>query len=108
MKITDIKSSLLDLARCHSCGVRESALCSGLNDDEFGNINFSVEDVKVSAGAFLFHHRSPVLFYCSTARPCFFIASPLASAFSLFHHKPMVFWAVWAYHSIRFLVVCWI
>jgi len=54
MKIGDIKSNLLDLARCSSCGVREGALCSGLSDEEFSHINFSIEDIKVSAGSPLF------------------------------------------------------
>jgi CRP/FNR family transcriptional regulator, anaerobic regulatory protein len=54
MKIFDIKSNLLDLARCHSCSVRESALCSGMTDEEFGHVTISIEDIKYSAGATLF------------------------------------------------------
>jgi CRP-like cAMP-binding protein len=55
MKIGDIKSNLLDLARCNSCGVREGALCSGLSDDEFRHINLSIEDIRFPAGSPLFH-----------------------------------------------------
>jgi CRP/FNR family transcriptional regulator len=54
MKIADIRSNLLDRARCHSCSVRESSLCSGMTDDEFSHINLSVEDIKFPAGAPLF------------------------------------------------------
>ena len=54
MKIADIRSNLLDLARCHSCGIRDSALCSGLTDDEFSHINLSIEEIKFPAGTFLF------------------------------------------------------
>lgn len=54
MKIADIGSNLLDLARCHSCGIRESALCSGMTDDEFSHINLSIEDVKLVVGVPLF------------------------------------------------------
>lgn len=54
MKIADIRSNLLDRARCHSCGVRESSLCSGMTDDEFSHINLSVEEIKFSAGSSLF------------------------------------------------------
>ncbi len=55
MKIGDIKSSLLDLARCNTCGVREGALCAGLSDEEFSHINMSIEDIKFPAGSPLFH-----------------------------------------------------
>ncbi len=54
MNISDIRSNLLDLARCHSCGVREGALCSGLTDDEFNRFNLSIEDVMFTAGSLLF------------------------------------------------------
>ena len=54
MKISDIRSNLLDLARCHSCGVRESSLCSGMTDEEFSHINLSIEDIKFPAGSSLF------------------------------------------------------
>lgn len=54
MKIADIRSNLLDLARCHSCGVRESSLCSGITDDEFSQINFYIEDIKFPSGSLLF------------------------------------------------------
>ena len=54
MKIADIQSNLLDIARCHSCGIRESSLCSGMTDDEFSHINLSIEDIKLSAGNSLF------------------------------------------------------
>lgn len=54
MKISDIQSNLLDLARCHSCGVRESALCSGMTDEEFSHINLSIEEIKFPAGSALF------------------------------------------------------
>lgn len=54
MKIADIQSNLLDLARCHSCGVRESSLCSGMTDDEFSHINLAIEEINFPAGAALF------------------------------------------------------
>jgi CRP/FNR family transcriptional regulator, anaerobic regulatory protein len=54
MKIADIKSNLLDLARCETCGVREGSLCSGMSDDEFSHINLSIEDIKFPVGAALF------------------------------------------------------
>jgi CRP-like cAMP-binding protein len=54
MKIADINSNLLDLARCHSCGIRESSLCSGMTDDEFSHINLSIEDIKLQVGSSLF------------------------------------------------------
>ena len=54
MKIADIRSNLLDRARCHSCGVRESSLCMGMTDDEFSHINLSIEDIKFPAGYSLF------------------------------------------------------
>ena len=54
MKISDIQSNLLDLARCHSCGVRESSLCSGMTDEEFSHINLSIEEIKFPAGSSLF------------------------------------------------------
>lgn len=54
MKISDIRSNLLDLARCHSCGVRESSLCSGMTDEEFSHINLSIEEIKFPAGSSLF------------------------------------------------------
>jgi CRP-like cAMP-binding protein len=54
MKIGDVKSSLLDLVRCNTCGVREGALCSGLSDDEFSHINLSIEDIKFPPGSPLF------------------------------------------------------
>lgn len=54
MKIGDIKSNLLDLSRCHSCGIRESSLCSGMTDDEFSHITLSIEDITLPAGSSLF------------------------------------------------------
>jgi CRP/FNR family transcriptional regulator len=54
MKISDIKSNLLTLARCSACGIREGALCAGLSDEEFSHINLAIEDVKVQAGSPLF------------------------------------------------------
>jgi len=54
MKISDIGSNLLDLARCHACGVRDSALCSGMSDEEFSHINLSIEDIKFPLGAVIF------------------------------------------------------
>ncbi len=54
MKIDDIRSNLLDLARCHTCSIRDGALCSGLSDEEFSHINLSVEDIKFPAGSTLF------------------------------------------------------
>lgn len=54
MKIADIRSNFLDLARCHTCGIREGSLCSGMTDDEFGHINLSIEDIKFPAGSLLF------------------------------------------------------
>jgi len=54
MKIGDIRSNLLDLARCHTCGVRDSALCSGMSDDEFSHVNLSIEDIRFPAGSSLF------------------------------------------------------
>lgn len=54
MKISATRSSLLDFARCHSCGVRESSLCSGMTDEEFSHINLSIEDIKFPAGSSLF------------------------------------------------------
>lgn len=55
MKISDIKSSLLDLARCSTCGMHDGALCSGLSDDEFSHIKLSIEDIRFPAGSPLFH-----------------------------------------------------
>lgn len=54
MKISDIRSNLLDLSRCHSCDVRESSLCSGMTDEEFSHINLSIEETYLPAGSFLF------------------------------------------------------
>ena len=54
MKIDDIRSNLLDLARCHTCSIRDGAMCSGLSDVEFSHINLSVEDIKFPAGTSLF------------------------------------------------------
>jgi len=54
MKIGDIRSNLLDLARCHSCGIRDGSLCSGLSDEEFSHINIAVEDINFPAGASLY------------------------------------------------------
>lgn len=54
MKIGDIKSSLLDLARCHTCGIRDSSLCSGISDEDLSHINLSIEDIKFPAGSTLF------------------------------------------------------
>jgi len=53
MKISDIRSNMLDLARCHSCGIRDSSLCSGMTDEDFSHINLSIEDIKFSAGSLL-------------------------------------------------------
>lgn len=58
MKIDDIRSNLLDLARCHTCSIRDGALCSGLSDEEFSHINLSVEDIKFPAGSLLFRQGS--------------------------------------------------
>ncbi|HQS76623.1 MAG: hypothetical protein B7Y56_15905 [Gallionellales bacterium 35-53-114] len=54
MKIADIRSNFLDLARCHACGIREGSLCSGMTDDEFSHINLSIEDIKFPSGSVLF------------------------------------------------------
>lgn len=54
MKIADLKSNLLDMARCYSCGVRESALCSGLSDEEFCRLNPLIEDMQIASGDTLF------------------------------------------------------
>ena len=54
MKIGDIKSNLLDMARCNACCVREGALCAGLSDDEFKHINLSIEDIRFPAGSPLY------------------------------------------------------
>ena len=54
MKIGDIKSSLLDLARCHSCSVRDSSLCADMSDEEFSHITLSIEDIQYPAGTTLF------------------------------------------------------
>lgn len=53
MKITEIHSNLLDLARCNICNVRDSALCSGMKSDELSHINLSVEEIKFTAGSSL-------------------------------------------------------
>ena len=58
MKIGDIRSNLLDLARCQTCSIRDGALCSGLSDEEFSHINLSVEDIKFPAGSLLFRQGS--------------------------------------------------
>ena len=55
MKIADIRSNLLDRARCHSCEIRESALCSDMTDDEFSQFNVSFEDIQFPAGSALFN-----------------------------------------------------
>ena len=54
MKVTDIKSSLLNQARCHSCEVRDSALCSDMTAEEFSQFNLSFEDIQFPTGSFLF------------------------------------------------------
>lgn len=54
MKIADLKSNLLDMARCYSCSVRESALCSGLSDEEFCRLNPMIEDMQIASGDTLF------------------------------------------------------
>lgn len=58
MKISDIKTNLLDLARCHNCGIREGALCSVMTDDEFSRFSLSVEDIQYPAGSVLFRQDS--------------------------------------------------
>jgi CRP/FNR family transcriptional regulator len=58
MKIYDIKSNLLDLARCHTCGIREGALCSEMADDEFRRLSLSVEDFQYPVGSVLFRQES--------------------------------------------------
>lgn len=58
MKVADIKSSMLDLARCHNCGIREGALCSSMTDDEFNRFSSSVEDIQYPAGTFLFRQEA--------------------------------------------------
>lgn len=54
MKITDIRTNLLDLARCNSCGVRKLSLFSDLNDDDFGHIHHSIDEMEFPSGTFLF------------------------------------------------------
>lgn len=54
MKIDDIRSNQLDLARCHTCSIRDGALCSGLSDEEFTHINLLVEEIQFPAGSSLF------------------------------------------------------
>lgn len=54
MKIGDIRSNLLDLARCHSCGIRDGSLCSGLSGEEFSHINVAVEDISFPVGSSLY------------------------------------------------------
>ncbi len=54
MKIGDIKVSLLDMARCNSCSVRESSLCSGMTDNEFDRVHNYIDDVIFPAGSVLF------------------------------------------------------
>jgi CRP-like cAMP-binding protein len=51
MKIGDIKSNLLDFARCSACVVRDRALFSGLSDKEFSHINLAIEDFQFPPGA---------------------------------------------------------
>jgi len=54
MKVGDIKSNLLDLARCNSCGVRKISLFSGLTEEDFSLIHQSIDEIKLPAGASLF------------------------------------------------------
>jgi CRP/FNR family transcriptional regulator, anaerobic regulatory protein len=54
MKITDIRSNLLDLARCNSCGVRKISLFSGMTDEDFGHIHLSIDEMEFPSGASLF------------------------------------------------------
>jgi len=54
MKIEDIRSNLLDIARCYSCEARNDSLCSGMTDDEFSHLNLSIEEFKFAAGSSIF------------------------------------------------------
>lgn len=54
MKIADIQSKLLDLARCNSCGVRKISLFSGLTDEDFNHIHQSIDEIKFASGSSLF------------------------------------------------------
>jgi CRP/FNR family transcriptional regulator len=58
MKIYDIKTNLLYQARCHTCGIREGALCSDMADDEFSRFSLLVEDIRYPAGSVLFRQGS--------------------------------------------------
>lgn len=54
MKIPDIRSNLLDLARCNSCGVRKISLFSGMTDEDFSHIQLSIDEMEFPSGASLF------------------------------------------------------
>lgn len=54
MKVTDLKSNLLELARCQTCSVRESALFAGMNDGELSRWITKIDDVKYFAADVIF------------------------------------------------------
>jgi CRP/FNR family transcriptional regulator, anaerobic regulatory protein len=54
MKIADIQSNLLDLARCNSCGVRKISLFSDMTDEDFSHIHLSIDEMEFPSGASLF------------------------------------------------------
>jgi CRP/FNR family transcriptional regulator, anaerobic regulatory protein len=54
MKANDIKPSLLDLARCNTCGVRKISLFAEMPDEDFSLIHQSIDDLEYSSGAMMF------------------------------------------------------
>lgn len=65
MKIEDVCSNLLDLARCQICDVREDSLCSGMTEDEFSHAHLSIEDVKFTPGSSLFRQGNEGMYIYS-------------------------------------------
>jgi CRP-like cAMP-binding protein len=58
MKANDIKANLLDLARCHTCGVRQFSLFAGMTDEDFSHIHHSIEEIEFPSGSALFRQGS--------------------------------------------------
>lgn len=54
MKIAAIRSNLLNLARCNTCGVRNLSLFAEMTDEDFNLIHHSIEEMHFPSGAALF------------------------------------------------------